>query len=91
MSKKIMLEGRRLDLDRAARSWGLMAGEAGNLVVGRVYLSRLGTWYMEVPRRGRTDAEFRLTTPAEVLRDYSDYLLPPEALEIASLGAIDWE
>ena len=87
----IVIDGKRLDTDKARRTWDLSYHDGHNRHTGALYLSSRGTWYVETPSQWANGHRWELIDPAEAIERYPDSLSDEERAEILALAKLDTE
>lgn len=88
---KLVIDGIRLDTDKASHHWDLWYNDGSNSFTGDVYRSSKGTWYMYTPSQWANRHSWVLMTPEEILSAYPEYLSDGTKAEIAELAGLGWE
>jgi hypothetical protein len=86
---KIVIEGSRFDTEKA-QHWDLSLWDGHNWIQGDLYRSSKGTWYVNTPSQWSNGHHWELTTPAQALEDYRQFLEDSQVEEISKY-VDDWE
>jgi hypothetical protein len=82
---KIVIDKKRFDTTKAKRHIKLARWNGSNHILGNLWISSTGTFYMEEPAQWSNHAgNYRLTTPEEILQKYRRFLRENEIEELAS-------
>lgn len=87
---KIVIEGHRFDTTKAEKHWQLAFWDQHNWIRGELYKSSKGKWYMLSPSQWSNEQNWLMTSPAEILESYRDFL-QEDAIEEIAKYIDDWE
>lgn len=80
---KIVIEGHRFDTNKAEKHYELARFDGHNHIRGDLFKSSKGKWYMWTPSQWGNGHRWELTSPAEILEHYRDFLSDVEIEEIS--------
>ena len=87
----IVIEGKRLDTDKARRSWSLNFHDGSNLYTGELYCSSRGTWYCYTPSQWGNGHRWELCNPSEAIEMYGRGLSDKSKAEILEAANLETE
>jgi hypothetical protein len=80
---KIVIEGHRFDTNKAEKHYELTHFDGHNHITGDLFKSSKGKWYMWTPSQWANCHSWIMTSPAEILEQYRDFLKEDEIEEIS--------
>ena len=87
----IVIEGKRLDTDKAKASWDLGYFDGSNMHYGCLYLSSRGTWYIETPSQWANGHRWEIIDPMVAIERYGRGLDDDERAEIIEAAGVETE
>lgn len=87
---RLVIDGKRLDTEKAALHLTMAYWDGHNNITGDVYKSSKGQWYMHTPSQWSNEQHWILITPHEIIEMYRDFFEEDE-IEIISSHLEDWE